>query len=213
MDTNLNNGHGKATDTTSEFENIVAESRTKFAQPVEPTPLKRKRGRPKGSGRRERPEIIHETNAAPGGHAAAPSVAQPVKDASLLPIISMGIKIPFDVAAENTGFEKFRISDDEAEAPAQQLNQILAIYMPGLSQSDPGTMALMSFSISMGLLVTAKYLSYSAWRRDQRKDIDDVKRNEKRVENLRNAKPQDVEREVNTMAEASGAAPFEMVQV
>lgn len=147
----------------------IAESKERLhAASVDTSQVKRKRGRPPGTGRKNLTSNPSE-NAAPSYSGSSAPAAQVVRSTGeMVPILAMGLKMPFEIAAENTGCEALRLSDAEAQAPAQQLDIILAHYLPELGEQSPLKLAIMSFGTSVAIVSFTKYCAYTTWKKQQK---------------------------------------------
>lgn len=125
----------------------------------------RKRGRPKGSKNKNSDEInysIHLQSPAAG----EPQVSSAVTPTTgLAPIIETGIKIPFAIAANQTGFEGMNVSDEEAKPCVEAIDKAIFYFAPDFVQSDPKTAALYACLATVGGLMLTKWYVWSEWKK------------------------------------------------
>ena len=86
--------------------------------------------------------------------------------------IAAAVKFPYDLAANATGFEGFRLDDRTALSVAPQIDLCLKKYCPQLkSEHAP----LIMVCVTLGFTTATKYAAYVAWKREQEKVVEERK--------------------------------------
>lgn len=136
---------------------------------------KKKGGRPPGArdkAPRKRPIGDSPVIAtAPENPQVPPAPIGPIEPGPAVPIIAVGAKVPFQMAAAKTGCSEVVLSDEEAVAIAIEVDKCLQLYMPDL-QMDPRRAALVSAGLAIGGVAISKYMIYSKFVDEQRKTIE-----------------------------------------
>lgn len=141
---------------SNDFEKVVQESKSKI-QSEELKTIKRARGRPSLKANHDKSTVLNDTQtAAPG----APQSLNPAPDIS--PMLIEPLKMLSGVPARRYKCPELALSQDEAQACAKSLNDILNAFVPDMSQMSPKTAAILGGCIVFGSIATNKYLIYSA---------------------------------------------------
>ncbi len=140
-----------------------SENNIKFQEAV---PLKRKPGPKPGSKRRPHDSSQNTANVAPAG----PS--------PLIEPIATVLGIPFEVAASTTGIKELIPSPDRLKGCATLAEQVIAYYMPKMSNENPGTTLIMTFAFAYGSLGFEAFMKYKAMtpETDTKKEEKDTKK-------------------------------------
>jgi len=131
---------------TSDFRAEIEKSRAMIEgadQKVEPP--KNKGGRPS--------KLQIEAKKLADAEAQAKVIEQTVPKDSLKHILAL----PFNLAAMQTGFEGFALTDQEADSMVPSMHTVLATYAP---QVNGESMALMAFAGSLFSIAIAKYMAF-----------------------------------------------------
>jgi hypothetical protein len=142
------------------IDRVIQESRVAIEGETQ-APVKKRGGRRPGAGRKK-PSAGADTPP-PNFETVEMNQTQAIQD--LTPILGPVIGMPFDAVALRTGFDGFKLAEDEKKALAPQLQQVLNVYMPQLSNSPHA--ALMMFAGSIGMLALTKYMAFMSWQRTE----------------------------------------------
>lgn len=146
-----------AVDQAESLKQVVAESLA--ANEAAPRVPVRRRGRKKGSvpwnkGLSSIPTPTEANGSVQPADAAGPP-AEPVEIPAA--VLKPALQMPFQIAARKTGFDGFKLSDDEAEELAPMVGTALQKYFPSVGGEHAAAMTLAG---SIALLAVVKYLAY-----------------------------------------------------
>ena len=171
----------------SNLQSIVEESKANLLN-AESQPVKRGRGRPKGSTNKMASEPSTSSQSpVPGAvsHTATDSSGMGIQSLSVL------VKMPFALRARTTGFENYRIDDPTATELAVAWDKALAPFI-GAVNTPWGVLAMTV--ASTGMVIIAKEMELA----DYREAYPTKKQKEKKEENeAENEAPTDVSRETD----------------
>lgn len=136
----------------SELDKVISESRIQLEGRKQAAVKKRGRGRPKGSIKKA--TELGETTSLTETSSADVGAELP----DLTPFIRQGVALPFAVLAENTGFEQFKLAEDEADGLAPQIQSVLRQYAPNVMHSPHAPAYMLAGSVVM--LAASKYAAY-----------------------------------------------------
>ena len=142
----------------TDLSRVVQESKKEIeAQKPNPNEKKRGRGRPPGSGRKGR-RPMHVANEVHHGQAEQETIESEVaySPSPLVPMISLGVDMPFNIWAEQTGCEKLKLDRNENQALTLALDHVVNLWMPATQNIDPKWKAVITFSISGGMIFLTK---------------------------------------------------------
>lgn len=148
METQINPAPAQAapTNDNAEFKKKIEESKVVIAEAAQAP--KRGRGRPP----KPRPELSAQNT---------PNQAEPMQAAVPAPNISAYIKQPLivisKIPAVNYQIPELQLSDDEASACAESLNQVVQAFVPNVNNMDPKTAAVVSAFAVFGSVGFQKY--------------------------------------------------------
>lgn len=116
------------------------------AEPVK----KRGRGRPRKFAQKNPPEASQ----------AAATPPPEIQTVPLAPIIAPCLQVGFQEIADRTKFADWAISQEQAEASAQALENLWNVYFP-VTDLDPKTQAWLGVILTFGTVVGMKSLAYA----------------------------------------------------
>lgn len=82
-------------------------------------------------------------------------------------VIKGAIKMPFDLAAQNTGCKELSLEEPIADSLAEQAVPVIQAFFPAM-QSKWSALAI--FGVSLGIVTFQKVQVYKAWERAQEKN-------------------------------------------
>lgn len=82
-------------------------------------------------------------------------------------VIKGAIKMPFDLAAQNTGCRELALEEPIAESLAEQAVPVIQAFFPAM-QSKWSALAI--FGVSLGIVTFQKVQVYKAWEKAQQKE-------------------------------------------
>lgn len=148
------------------------------AQSVQFEKPRKKGGRPPGSrdkAPRKRPahlsmapSIESTISEHPGGPSVSPA-PPPVElqPSPAVPMIAIGFKVPFQIAAAKTQCDEVKLTDEEATAIAIEADKCLQMYLPQL-EMDPRRAALISLIVALGGVSVAKYMALAKFEEERK---------------------------------------------
>lgn len=137
---------------SSNLDDVVKESQEALAA-EEQQPVRQKRKYTKRKNKEEKPQ--------------EPEKKEP--DHVLAPILGMVAAVPFDIAAQKTRFDGYKLNDDEKAAIGHTLNDVVDKYLPDMNEKV-GPALIAGFTIVT--IVMTKYSAHQSWLNEQRKQIE-----------------------------------------
>jgi hypothetical protein len=124
----------------------------------------KKRGRPKVQAAPESPRIVTDvpTSDTPQTSTVADPGASLSPTPSLAPFIKMPLKVLSEIPAQKHEIPELALTDDEAMACAESLDQILQAFAPNMSQMSPKTAAVISAATVIGSIGFKKWAIFKA---------------------------------------------------
>lgn len=141
---------------------IVAESAQRLAEAPQVPVQKRGRGRPRKDAQSHVAGAASSSGSPSQGttpqSASAPGTLVP----SFAPVFAQGIKIPFGIKANTTGWDGWNLSEPEAQALGEQIDQVVKFYMP---QMDPKHAALASLGVSLMMITGSRMMGETDFKK------------------------------------------------